>query len=580
MSVRVAIPILYASLRLHLEKGRQWNVVEHILLARVARERCTAAVLAQESNMPWRLVMEVMIRLMRVGWVELHSQSGDETKFTITASGLAVVEMDSLPKWTRPISRWASFAIDQISGTVYRAREFPSLYTPQRLRILQQTTDVIVLPQADKLQAIQPSKVIETLLGEDEEYKNMDPNGARPVDRFAIVTVVGDIIDGLPARSGRRLRAAVLTAAGKTHTELSSGPEIMPLQLTTPQTLTITFGHDDLILGGPAHEATFHRILKKASSRIVIHSTFIHPQSFRQILPLIEGAAKRGVRIDIMWGKADDEDGTNSTADAVSQCRAMLLSDIVKERVRLHGLTTQSHAKIIVADNGADGLVAVLGSCNWLSSPFKSFEVSAYLRDPIIVAEIADKLATMAMGSDHRWTPLARDLACLASNAKNAKRPKTGIAVQAALVLGANHNDYVLIARDQAQSQITVASHRFSPNAETLVLMPARAAVEARDLSVNLYYGKTTGTDGGSTALSMVRDAQVCGMRVENIFDPRLHAKFLAWDNDSVVITSQNWLSCDPPDGSDFSEIGVYLSGSGLAKELVDRMRLAVGAWS
>jgi hypothetical protein len=531
---------------------------------------------AEESNLPWRLVVEVMIRLMRVGWVEVHTQ-GDETRFTITASGLSVVEMDSLPKLTRPVSRWASFAIELISGTVYRAREFPSLYTAQRLRALQETADVIVLPRTDKLQDIQPSKVIETLLDEDEEFKNMDPNGARPVERFAVVTVVGDTIDGLPTRSGERLRASIFAAAGKKHTELPPVPEIKPPQATPPRVLTISFAQDDLLLGGAAHEAIFKRILRKASSRIVIHSTFISPQHFQQHLPLIHDAAKRGVRLDIMWGKSDNEDGTNSTADAVLQCRAMLLCDIVKERVRLHGLTTDSHAKIIVADYGADGLVAVLGSCNWLSSGFKSFEVSAYLRDSVIVAEIADKLATMAMGSDHRWTPLARDLACLASSAKNAKRPKTGIAAQAALVLGAQHNDYVLLARDQAKSQIIVASHRFSPKAETLVLMPTRAAVQAHDIDVHVYYGKATGTDDGAKAILMVRDAQVSGMRVENIFDPRLHAKFLAWDSDNIVITSQNWLSCDPSEESDFSEIGVYLSGTGLARELVGRMRVALG---
>jgi cardiolipin synthase len=44
------------------------------------------------------------------------------------------------------------------------------------------------------------------------------------------------------------------------------------------------------------------------------------------------------------------------------------------------------------------------------------------------------------------------------------------------------------------------------------------------------------------------RAAQIDGMKVHQIFRPRLHAKFLAWDADSVVITSQNWMSADPPD--------------------------------
>jgi cardiolipin synthase len=578
MSVRVAIPILYANLKLHLEKGRQWNVVEHLLLHRVAQAGCTAATLAEESSLPWRLVVEVMIRLMRVGWVELQTR-GDETRFQITGAGSAVVGLDSLPKLTRPVSRRGSFAIDQVSGAVYRGREFPSLYTWERLQKLRESADVLMLPRADRLPVVQPAKVVETLLDEDEECKAIDPSGARPVDRYAVVTVVGQTIDGLPPRSGARLRTAILAAAsgGNAGVEPNAAADVAthePVQ--AEKALSIIFSHDDFIMGGEEHEAAFNRILKKAASRIVIHSTFIDPQRFRLHLPLIESAARRGVRIDILWGKSDDEDGANSTADAVTACRDMLLSDIVRERVHLHGISTESHAKLVLADNGTGGLVAMLGSCNWLSSGFKSFEVSAYFRDPAMVAEIAGKLASMTMGPAKVWSPLTRELASLASSAKNAKRPRAGITVQAALVLGAQHSDYVRLARDEAQREITVTSHRMSPSAETLVMIPARAAAQANDIDVHLYYGKVTGNDGGTAAATMARSAQGEGMRVTHVLKPRLHAKFLAWDDDNVVVTSQNWLSADPPDDLPFSEIGVFLSGPGLARELVGRTRLAL----
>lgn len=580
MSVRVAIPILYANLKLHLEKGRQWNVVEHLLLHRVAQDGCTAATLAEESSLPWRLVVEVMIRLMRVGWVELQTR-GEETRFQITAAGSAVVGLDSLPKLTRPVSRRGSFAIDQVSGAVYRGREFPSLYTWERLQKLQESAEVLVLPRADRLPVVQPAKVVETLLDEDEECKAIDPSGARPVDRYAVVTVVGQTIDGLPPRSGARLRAAVLAAA---NTRIDSGALNAPADADATahepeqaeKALSISFSHDDFIMGGDEHEAAFNRILKKAGSRIVIHSTFVDPQRFRQHLPLIESAARRGVRIDILWGKSDDEDGANPTADAVAACRDMLLSDVVRERVHLHGISTESHAKLVLADNGVGGLVAMLGSCNWLSSGFKSFEVSTYFRDPTMVAEIAGKLASMTMGPAKVWSPLTRELACLASGAKSAKRPKAGITVRAALVLGAQHGDYVRLARDKAQREITVVSHRMSPNAETLVMMPARTAAQAHDVDVHLYYGKVTGNDGGTAAVTLARNAQGEGMRVTHVLKPRLHAKFLAWDDDNVVVTSQNWLSADPPDDLPFSEIGVFLSGPGLARELVGRTRVAL----
>lgn len=576
MSIRVAIPVMYASLRLHLEKGRQWSVVEHILLHQVGLEPSNAAKLAAECNLPWRLVIEVMIRLMRVGWVELQTHK-DMTLFNITEAGRLVVVQESLPKVTRPLARRASFAIDQVCGTVFRAREFPSLYTSQRLQKLQEGTQVVVLPQASKPPAMNPSKVVETLLEEDEECREIDPTGARAMLRFALVTVVGNTIDGFPHRKGTsKLREAILSAAAGS----AGDGEIRPAQIDrsdqladSESELSIKFSADDFIIGGEAHRVLFERILRTAKKRIVIHSTFIDQAKFRSHMPLIERAAQRGVRIDVLWGKSDSPDGANSTADAVTACRSMLISDVVRERVHIHGISTDSHAKLILADNGNDGLVAVVGSCNWLSSGFESFEMSAYLRAPAMVTEIAGKLASMTMGAAGLWSPLTRMLAALATTASSASPPKAGITVKSSLVMGAQHNSFMIRARDEAQRSITIASHRMSPNAETLVMMPARAAVMANDIDVKLYYGKVTGLDGGIAAVTIGRAAQADGMKVTQVFKPRLHAKFLAWDDDSVVITSQNWMSADPGDDQTFSEIGIFLKGPSLARELVARVR-------
>lgn len=148
--------------------------------------------------------------------------------------------------------------------------------------------------------------------------------------------------------------------------------------------------------------------------------------------------------------------------------------------------------------------------------------------------------------------------------------------MQAALVLGSQHGEFVRLARDESRRRITVASHRLSPSAETLFLMPARAAAQANAIDVTVYYGKVTGLDGGTTAVTISRTAQTDGMKVNQIQDPRMHAKFLAWDDDSVVVTSQNWLSADPPDSLPHSEIGIFLSGPGLARELAGRVQMAL----
>jgi hypothetical protein len=47
------------------------------------------------------------------------------------------------------------------------------------------------------------------------------------------------------------------------------------------------------------------------------------------------------------------------------------------------------------------------------------------------------------------------------------------------------------------------------------------------------------------------------------------HAKILAWDDDSAVITSQNWLSADPGYNSPLQEVGIYLIGARIADNVI-----------
>jgi cardiolipin synthase len=70
--VRVAVPVLKGKRKFFLEKGRPWSVVEQVFLVALVNQPATVDTLAQDANVPRRLVLEALIRLMRAGWVELH----------------------------------------------------------------------------------------------------------------------------------------------------------------------------------------------------------------------------------------------------------------------------------------------------------------------------------------------------------------------------------------------------------------------------------------------------------------------------------------------------------------------------
>ena len=74
----------------------------------------------------------------------------------------------------------------------------------------------------------------------------------------------------------------------------------------------------------------------------------------------------------------------------------------------MHRDPVGSHAKIAAADDGQGGAAVLLGSCNWLSSPFSAVEVSAELREKEAAAiglNVLRSIVSTSIGS--------RDWACV-----------------------------------------------------------------------------------------------------------------------------------------------------------------------
>ncbi len=59
------------------------------------------------------------------------------------------------------------------------------------------------------------------------------------------------------------------------------------------------------------------------------------------------------------------------------------------------------------------------------------------------------------------------------------------------------------------------------------------------------------------------------GVKLRPVYIPRLHAKLLAWDDDALAITSQNWLSADPSDNTPLRELGLFINAPRVADQLI-----------
>lgn len=561
MSLVVAVPIQFASIKLHVEKGRHWSVVEHVLLEAICRKPQSAAQLARNGNIPLRLVIEGLINLMRAGWADIRA-SGDHMVFGATAGGEAVVGMDTLPPVTRPLSRSTRFAIEQVSGNVLRWREIT--FVPSGSPRLNMS-GLVRLPVNQGLPPRSGADIIETLLDDDERYRGSDISAAKPGNGFALVTLAGKKVIGLPRSASQSLREAIRLVAQDYQApipNLIEEPEF-PVETFRMASRPASILTSDLLLGGDVHRKVLEEMIERAESLIVIHSTFITMENFEKLFPAIERAAvQRGVHVHLFIGKIERFGEQSKTARALERAREWLKHAGLTGHVHLHPFSTESHAKLVVADNGRGQFEVLIGSCNWLSSNFQQIEISIRLHDATLVGEVLSSLAQMAFAATGRDSGPAFDFAGIAVNL--ARQPESRGRSIARIVFGPEHARIVELARDDAKRRIVIGSHRFGAAAETLTLIPARAAIGAsQDLAVSAYYG--LGSEGADASTRAANDSD--DDRIAFIECAALHAKFLAWDDDNVLITSHNLLSADP--SSPWAEIGVHVRSPGIANSLI-----------
>jgi cardiolipin synthase A/B len=115
------------------------------------------------------------------------------------------------------------------------------------------------------------------------------------------------------------------------------------------------------------------------------------------------------------------------------------------------------------------------------------------------------------------------------------------------MVRGDMHDEAIRFARNNAAHTIIVGGDRLGRGAEPRTLIPLVAAYKRNEVE---------------------------GTRVRfiEVPDGDLHGKFLLWDTDDLIVTSLNWSSADTRRDAPYAEIGVHLTGPGLAKDITARL--------
>ncbi|MBN6775983.1 hypothetical protein JRG42_22205 [Pseudomonas granadensis] len=569
-TLQIAIPVLKGKANFTVDKGKPWSVIEHLIMEALHRKEWSAVALASYANIPRRIVVESIIRLMRAGWVELK-ESIDEVVFKASVLGEIALTKAELPNVLERKRRPTNFIYDMFDGNVFRNKDW-TVVSADAIKERSVDESFVVLQSTDNQAAVDVSAMMDVLLDSDETFVNADPSNV--THKYVIVSVRDGVVHGLPStRDLTSLRRKLLSIA-KNYPQPKLGiiEHVVPgarfeQVIGEEKVHSINFDLKDIVLGGEAHREVLSYVIKNARSKIIIHSTFVSEQHFIRLLPELSNAAQRGVQIHVFWGQNESQEELVSTQIAINSLRSNTGVIALDSALILHPHSTGSHSKFIISDSGNNGdFVAILGSCNWFTSGFTSYEASVILRDPAIVKEVLGFTSRLCCIHDGIWTDFATELIEIARKVESKVRnyPMNGNA-RASIVIGGNHNKYIFRARDEALERIFIISHRLGGTLYSSILPACKEAVRLRGVDASIYYGRNTAPVTKADAREVALDALNDGVLIKLVHDPRLHAKILGWDQDNVLISSLNWLSADPTELDSLKEIGVFISANNAA---------------
>lgn len=578
MSQIVAIPVKRMSAKVLLEKGRGWSAVDELVLWALSRTPMSAAVLAEKSRLPRRVIIEIIVRMMRFHLVEAVLVDGVPA-FQATDRGLAVVASGSqIPTAKRRMSRNVSFVVDQITGTVFsksdvRLERAPGIEFLRNKGIDVRDVEVsgAALRTSPKENVIRFQKVLrrdETLL-----FFDGDTVSERE-DEYMMVTVDGEAVGGVPDNTPQALLHQIKLVADSTAT---TRPIVVPSLLRDedesllPAFRPMQFDNDDLIFDGPEHRQAFANVLGAASRRILLHSTFLRKDAFLAWRHELRAAVRRGAVIDIFWGSGTAEKpGEKTIVEAAAIANEIARDDGLRDRVRIHLRSTGSHCKLVVADDGEGGYVAIVGSCNWLYTGFDRFELSVRLREPGLVADVLDRFSSLIAKPGFK-PEIGAELFILGKRLR--ERNSSGSSHLARIIVGPAHEAILREASGSASGRFIVASDKLGNSAFPNAIVPAEVAAATVRASPVVIYGDVAGKISGKDASELTHDVRDRGVRLLRISEG-FHAKFLLWGENDAVITSLNWCSWTTSADAPHGEIGVHVNRTGLARDLELRLKL------
>lgn len=140
------------------------------------------------------------------------------------------------------------------------------------------------------------------------------------------------------------------------------------------------------------------------------------------------------------------------------------------------------------------------------------------------------------------------------------------------LVEGQAHEAIAREASGAARHRLVFGSHRLGATARPGALLQCMAAAAREQMDATVIYTRASGPLKRADARELEREMAALGVRLIAQTGVPLHGKFLAWDDDDIVVTSFNWASATVDSAFPQSEIGVHVRAPGLGADVLRRV--------
>ncbi|MCJ2138086.1 hypothetical protein MKK69_29240 [Methylobacterium sp. J-026] len=571
--------------RVVVQRTWGWSPVEELVLLHLDGSPGTIESVKTRLGLNTQIVGATLSRLMRFGLVELRTSP--VPLLCTSALGRQFIRSGQpLPERSSDREVSVSLVYEPVGRSVFRRRDVDLL--PERaveaadyaVRFTRDAPNV-----TDETMALQVGRFMAGTLRPGEWLR-----GVRAVNsvlrRGYLKLELDDVRNGVfPKGASDELVGALrTTVATGSLPPLAAEPPALPPPIETE------FDADGFLVGSTDHVDRFVEIVDAAAQDVFVLSTFVAAQADERgrehrdrILDALGRAIGRGVRCHLFFGTSLDEDAKHALA--MEEIRVRLSAGgLTRGYLHVHRDPVRSHAKFLAADNGVAGAVVVVGSCNWLSSPFLAVEASVVLTEARAAAAGLDVLRSIVASLPDAGRS-REHLRFMSAELRRSwevvglRRPAPSVVPKATLsvVHAGDHDPLLRKAAHEAERRFVCCTNRLGAPMVPALFMPAEVAGRRLD-DVRVLYSRQTGPTKRRHVSEQRRRlhgvVDVIGVR-----EPQLHCKFLLWDEDDVVVSTLNWGSQSGRADDPLDEIGIHVKSPGLAVALLGRIeRLLLGS--